>query len=75
MGEIGKYPVAFYYYSRCINYWLKTIRIPDHIYHKVCYSMLKVLNDRCRIPWRLILDVIWKDMVFVLCGLAKVLVM
>ena len=51
MGEIGKYPVAFYYYCRCIKYWLEIIRIPDHIYPKVCYSMLKVLNERCRITW------------------------
>ena len=51
MGDIGKYPVAFYYYFRCIKYWHKIIRIPDHIYPKVCYSMLKVLNERCRITW------------------------
>ena len=51
MGEIGKYPVAFDYYSRCTKYWLKIIRIPDHIYPKVCYSMLKVLNERTRITW------------------------
>ena len=51
MREIGKYPVAFYYYSRCIKCSLKIIRIPDHIYPKVCYSMLKVLNERCRITW------------------------
>ena len=51
MGEIGKYPVAISYYSRCIKYGLKIIRIPDHIYPKVCYSMLKVLNERCRITW------------------------
>ena len=51
MGEIGKYPVAFYYHSRCIQYWLTIIRVLDHRYHKVCYSMLKVLNERCRITW------------------------
>ena len=51
MAEIGKYPVAFYYHSRCITYWLKLIRSPDHRYPKVCYSMLKVLNERCKITW------------------------
>ena len=51
MREIGKYPVAFYYHSRCIKYWLKIIRIPDHRYPQVCYSMLIVLNERCRITW------------------------
>ena len=50
MGEIGRYPVAFYH-SHCIKYWLKNIRIPDHRYPKVCYLILKVLNERCRITW------------------------
>ena len=48
---MGTYPVAFYYYSRCIKYWLKIIRIPVHRYPKVCYLMLKVLNKRCRTTW------------------------
>ena len=51
MVEIGKYPVAFCYYSSYIKYWFKIIRIPDHIYLKVCYSMLKALNERCRTTW------------------------
>ena len=49
MGEIGEYPLTFYYHSRCIKYWLKIIRIPDHRYSKVCYSMLKIFNERYRI--------------------------
>ena len=51
MGEIKKYHVPYYYYSRCNKYWLKIIRIPDHRYPKVCYSMLRVLNEMCRITW------------------------
>ena len=50
MGEIGKYPVAFYY-SRCIKYWFKMICMPDHRYPKVCYSMLKILDESGRITW------------------------
>ena len=73
MVEIGEYPVAFYYHSRCIQYWLKIIRVPDHRYPKVCYSMLRVLNVRCRITWASHVGYI--HMVLVLCGLAKLLVM
>ena len=76
MGEIGKYPVAFYYYSSFIKYWLEIIHIPDHIYLKVCYSMLKALDERCRITWAShIVCFFLKDVVLVLCGLAKMLVM
>ena len=51
MGEVGKYPVALYYYSRCIEYWFKILCMTDHRYPKVCYSMLKVLDERGRITW------------------------
>ena len=49
--EIGKYLVALHYYSRCIKYWFKFICMPDQRYPKVCYSMVKVLDERCRITW------------------------
>ena len=46
-----KAPGPLVYHSRCFKYWLKIIRIPDQKYPKVCYSMLKVLNERCKITW------------------------
>ena len=51
MGVKGKYPVALYYYFRCIKYWFKILCMTYHRYPKVCYSMLKVLDERCRITW------------------------
>ena len=50
-GECGRLPLCFIYFTRCIKYWLKLIRMEEFRYPKQCYLMLKRLDECNRITW------------------------
>ena len=51
LGECGRLPLAVYYMTNCIKYWIKLIKMPDARYPKACYNMLKAYGDRGKVTW------------------------
>ena len=45
LGECGRFPLYIQYYKRCINFWLKILRMPEDRYVKKCYFMLKCYDE------------------------------
>ena len=41
LGDCGRFPVYIVAYKRCLNYWLKILKMTDDRYVKKCYIMLK----------------------------------
>jgi len=40
LGDLGRYPLAIYSAKRCINYWLRILKLPRYRYVRLCYEML-----------------------------------
>ena len=51
LGECGRLPLAVYYMTNCIKYWIKLIKMPDARYPKACYNMLKAYDDQGKVTW------------------------
>jgi hypothetical protein len=43
LGDCGRYPMYIISIKRCINYWLKIIKMPNNRLVKKCYLMM--FND------------------------------
>ena len=51
LGESGRLPLAVYYMTNCIKYWIKLIKMPDARCPKACYNMLKTYDDQGKVTW------------------------
>ena len=51
LGECGRLPLCISYHVKCIKYWCKLLQMPDHLYPKNCYIMLKSQDDIGRNNW------------------------
>ena len=70
LGECGRVLLASVYFMKCIQFWLKVIKMPNTRYVKCCYNMVKTLDDCNRLTWatsiRLLLsnygfDEVWRN--------------
>ena len=50
LGDCRRYPLWIESLKRCINYWLKIMKMPNH-HVKKCYFMLKTLDNHGRNNW------------------------
>ena len=41
MGDLGRYPLYINTAKRCMKYWLRILKLPNHRYPELCYEMLK----------------------------------
>ena len=71
LGECGRLPLYYTYFTTCIKYWCKLLTLSDHRYPKRCYIILKRLDEAGRINWATIV----KNMSFMyglaMCGSPK----
>ena len=51
LGECGRLPLFVMTAFRCINYWCKILRMPNHRYPYKCYKMLHSLDNHGHINW------------------------
>ena len=51
LSECGRYPLSVVYMTRCIKYWIKLTRMPNHRYPGQCYSMLRRFDDAGKKTW------------------------
>ena len=51
LGDCGRYPLWIEFLKRCINYWLKILKMPNHRYVKKYYFMLKKLDNHGKNNW------------------------
>ena len=50
-GDLGRFPLHIYSYTRVIKYWLKLTKMEDVRLPKQAYLMLKNSNTACRQNW------------------------
>ena len=51
LGECGRFPMAIFYMTQVIKYWLKLTQMPHNRYPRQCYLMLKSLTDNSKVSW------------------------
>ena len=51
LGECGRFPMAIFYMTQVIKYWLKQTQMPNNRYPRQCYLMLKSLTDNGKVTW------------------------
>ena len=51
LGECGRFPMAIFYMTQVIKYWLKLTQMPNNRYPRQCYLMLKSLTDNGKVTW------------------------
>lgn len=51
LGEVGRYPLAIHYHTRCIKYWLKVLNMTTDRYPRNCYNMLYSLDQSGKHTW------------------------
>ena len=49
LGECGRLPLCYTYFTTCIKYWCKLLTLSDHRYPKRCYMLLTRLDEAGRI--------------------------
>ena len=49
LGECGRFPMAIFYMTQVIIYWLKLTQMPNNRYPRQCYLMLKSLTDNGKV--------------------------
>ena len=70
-GQCGRLPLCFIYFTRCIKYWLKLIRMEEFRYPKQCYLMLKRLDECNRITWATKVRYFYVGMALAMSGFHK----
>ena len=51
LGECGRFPLSYIYFTKCIKYWCKLLQMSDTRYPKKCNKMLMLHDDIGRNNW------------------------
>ena len=51
LGECGRFPLAVFYMTQTVKYWIKLTQMTNHRYPRQCYLMLRSLTDAGKTTW------------------------
>ena len=51
LGDCGRFPLYIEAEKRCLRYWLRILKMPNHRLVKKCYTMMKYFNDLGNMNW------------------------
>ena len=51
MSDLGRFPIYINAAKKCIKYWMRLVKLPQHRYPKLCYEMLKFYDSIGKTNW------------------------
>ena len=51
LGDCGRFPLYIETAKRCLKYWIRILKMPEHRYVKKCYNMMKYFDDLGSSNW------------------------
>ena len=51
LGECGRFPLAIFYMTQAVKYWIKLTQMTNDRYPRQCYLMLRALSDGGKTTW------------------------
>ena len=44
-GDLGRYPMTIFAMKRCLQYWLRILKLREDTYVELCYNMLVLFDN------------------------------